>query len=74
MSDRMVDKGSASTGSMDGSTVSVEDTGMTIEEMLKSGPSMMPVHLDNDHFLETIKECYRDDPFFKLIMDDPTAN
>ncbi len=59
---------------MEESTAPDKGTGMTIEDMLKVGPSMMPAHLDDDRFLEMIKTEYGNDLFFKLILDDPTAN
>ncbi len=61
-------------GSSEDPAIPGESTGMTIEDMLKAGPSMTPIQLDDDCFFETIKKEYGNNPFFKLILDDPTAN
>lgn len=58
----------------EGPTIQVEDMSMTIEDMLKSGPSMTPVHMEDDRFLEVMRDGYMDDLFFKLIIADPMAN
>lgn len=61
-------------GSSKGRAAPKEGTGMTIEDMLKAGPTIAPIHIDDDCFLETIKRGYEDDSFFKMIVEDPTAN
>lgn len=74
ISDKLENDAPTSMRSTDRSVASVEDHSMTIEDMLKSGLSTTPVLMGDDWFLEMIKGEYVNEPFFKMIMADPTAN
>ncbi len=74
ISDKLENDVSTSARSTDRSIALVEDHSMTIENMLKSGLSTTLVLMGDDQFLETIKGEYVNDPFFKMIMTDPTTN
>ncbi len=47
---------------------------ITLEDALLSGPDLIPMHRTDDAFKDVIQSSYNDDPFFKVIMGDPTAN
>ncbi len=47
---------------------------LTLEDALLAGPDLTPVLHSDGPLHASIQSSYKDNPFFKLILDDPTAN
>ncbi len=47
---------------------------ITLDKSLWSGPELTPIYVEDDLFLKAMESVYCEDPFFKLILDNPEAN
>ncbi|PBK90132.1 hypothetical protein ARMGADRAFT_866034, partial [Armillaria gallica] len=47
---------------------------MTIEMMLQAGPNLDQVMNEDDGFLSSIKQGYKEDTLFKIVLDSPTEH
>ncbi len=50
-----------------------QDDEITVGDMLKSNPDMDNGIMEDDGFLDSIREGYANDPLFKLVKDEPSS-
>lgn len=58
-------------GTPSASTVHSDAIGITIEDMLCSGPSLDRILTEDDDFTANIRNGYRDDALFKIVLNAP---